>query len=374
MTVSAAHLEEELVEPAAFDGEPLDPLATPAERDPAVPGFPFALAGACTQISGPTGAGRSTLAEVGLYDGAKIGLHSAYLGSEVQLEEFNARGRDIARRRGDKLDDELRRQLAVVRYLDLASTVTVASRKPDEWADQIPRKFVTVVFDPLAAVASALGLDFDTANSDYDRFYDRLVQPLVNAGVSVVLLDNIGHAIDARTRARGASAKGARADITVHAAHASNPEGLKLTIDKVRPVRAPFRRGDAWLFTRATLELTSLTAADRQSWRPTTLMEKASRAIEETPGLTATKIAQLIGGKRAHALQAVSFLVSDGFVHVDPDGRYPTHKSIEPYRASGTGTPSIPDRFPVPVADTGTPVPPSLRRGTGTAPPEDPGE
>ena len=65
------------------------------------------------------------------------------------------------------------------------------------------RPFDVVGIDPLSAVASTLDLDFDKSNAEFVRFYDRLVQPLATAGVAVVMLDNIGHAIEARGASEG---------------------------------------------------------------------------------------------------------------------------------------------------------------------------
>ena len=94
--------------PYWLNGAPMDPLAVPAEPLPTVPGFPYAHRGAGVVIVGPTGGGRSSLVEAGLYDAACAGLRCAYLGGEVTEGEFNARAADLASRRGDAVDEELR--------------------------------------------------------------------------------------------------------------------------------------------------------------------------------------------------------------------------------------------------------------------------
>ncbi|MDP9417217.1 MAG: hypothetical protein M3P48_05150 [Actinomycetota bacterium] len=99
-----------------LDGAPMDPAAVAVEPVPALPGFPFLHRGVGALISGPTGGGRSSLMEAGAYDAGRAGLRVAYLGSEVTEAEFHARAADLASRRGDRITDELRRDLERVRY------------------------------------------------------------------------------------------------------------------------------------------------------------------------------------------------------------------------------------------------------------------
>lgn len=141
------------MDPAAVPPEPLSPLA----------GHPFLLPGTGAVIVGPTGGGRSSLIQACQYDAAQAGLRVAYLGSEVSEPEFNARAADLAERRGHAIDDELREQLARVRYLDLSSTIVTAWNDPDAWAAEIPSRYDVIALDPLSAVAAALDLDFDKA-------------------------------------------------------------------------------------------------------------------------------------------------------------------------------------------------------------------
>jgi hypothetical protein len=156
----------------------------------------------------------------------------------------------IAERRGDPVDEALREQLAAVRYLDLASTIARAWQEPDEWIEGVVASFDIVVIDPLSAVASAIDLDFDKSNADYVRAFDRLVQPLTMRGVTVSIVENIGHAAEAKRRAKGASAKGDRADLTFSCSASANPAGLVIRAQKVRSVRASFRRGGGPIIAR----------------------------------------------------------------------------------------------------------------------------
>lgn len=68
------------------------------------------------------------------------------------------------------------------------------------------------------------------------------------------------------------------------------------------------------------------------SFRPTYLMEKVSRAIEEIPGLTKSAIRQEINGKNDAKDQALDVLVEEGFVRREVVGQAHRHFSEKPYR------------------------------------------
>lgn len=346
-------------------GAAMDPCAVASEPVPALPGFPFMHAAAGAVMSGPTGAGRSSLVQACAYDASAHGVRVAYLGSEVTEEEFNARAADLAVRRGDDVDDELRARLSRVRYLNLTSVIAHAWQHPERWTEDVVDRFDLVVIDPLSPVASVLGLDFDKSNAEFVRFYDRFVQPIVSAGVAVLLLDNIGHALEARNRAKGASAKQDRADLTFSCKLKAQPVGLVVTAGKVRSVRAPFKRGDAWVFDRDTQRIHRDSGEDASTggehFRPTVLMERVSRAIEADPGLTRRSLRAAVKGKHDAKELALDCLIAEGHVERDDDQRWPTHRSIHPFRADeDTGPQLAPDWPPPPEGATG-PLAPALK-------------
>lgn len=329
-----------------LDGAPMDPAAATIEPLPAVPGFPYAHRGAGVVIVGPTGGGRSSLVQAGAYDAARAGLRVAYLGSEITEVEFNARAARLADYRDDAVDDELRADLARVRYLDLASTIRRASNEPAAWARLAAARFDVVIVDPLASVASTLDLDFDRANAEYVRVYDRLVQPLVTAGVLVVLPDNIGHAVDAQNRAKGASAKGDRADLTMSCTRQEHPLAMIVTAQKVRGIRAPFQRGAAWIFDHATqriVEHANATPGAGSTCRPTVLMQRVSRALQDQPGLSKRAIRVAVKGKANDAKdQATELLISEGYVRREREGRADRHYLDHPFVSPDKN--SVPER------------------------------
>lgn len=130
--------------PHPLDGSPMDPASVPAEPLPTLPGFPYLHRGAAAVIVGPTGGGRSSLVQAGAYDAARADLRVAYLGSEITPAEFNARAADLAVRRGDNVDDDLRAELARVRYLDLAGVIARAWEVPQAWVDEAIKRFDVV--------------------------------------------------------------------------------------------------------------------------------------------------------------------------------------------------------------------------------------
>jgi hypothetical protein len=328
-----------------LDGDAMDPLGANVEPLPPLPGFPYLHAGCGALIVGPTGGGRSALVQSGGYDAAIAGLRVAYLGSEVTLPEFYARARDLAGRRGDEVTDELREALARVRYLTLASVIVNANKDPKRWVADIVERYDVVIIDPLSVAANALDLDFDSSNREFAGFYDRLVQPVVNQGRAVVLVDNVGHSPDARKRAKGASAKSDKADLTF-ACKLQNTgrRGLIIETRKVRSVRAAVRHGDRWLFveTSRTIERLEHDQQDGGDFRPTGLMERVSKYLEAVPitqqAATGIEIRTSVSGRASYIDQALGLLIAEGYVEAHEDGQARRHRSVKPYREADVGT------------------------------------
>jgi hypothetical protein len=310
---------------------------------PAVPGFPFLYQGAGAMIVGPTGGGRSSLTQAGLYDAARAGLGCAYLGHEVSYQEFSARFGNLARVRGDVVDDALMAQLYNVRYRPLAEAFDFAQRNTTKWVDEITSYFDIIAIDPLSAVASVLDLDFDTNNADFIRFYDQYIYPLITANVTVVMVDNVGHDSGAQRRAKGVSAKSDRCDLTFSCAKHS--DGLLIRSNKVRSIRAGFKVSDQWLFTRDEQRILNYSSSgtDDNMFEPTEVMERAFRVINQTHGLTKTAIRSNISGKNETKLYAIECLRIGGYIEERRDKRTPTYYPLKPYPpAVSEGVPDTP--------------------------------
>jgi len=312
-------------------GEPMNPRAQPIEPMATFPGVPFLHRNTGTIIVGPTGGGRSSLLETILYDAAFDGIRSAYLGSEISQAEFDTRAGSLVKLRGHNLDDETCEMLgSCVRYLDLRDTIAHAWSNPQQWIDGIVKNYELLAIDPISAVASALGMNFDNENAPFVNFYTTLIQPLVTAGLAVVLVDNVGHAEEAKARAKGASAKQDCPDLTFSCSLA--PNGLVITAKKVRPKRAAFARDDKWLFTKDTQEIQSFGGATQStSFRPTNIMHKISVAVETAPGMSARKIRESVGGNAKNVDLALALLVDESYIERRQNGQKYEHFSAEPF-------------------------------------------
>ena len=332
-------------DPGWLTGEGMDPLGATVEPLPALAGFPYLHAGVGAMIVGPTGGGRSALVQAGAYVASLAGLRVAYLGSEISLPEFHARARDLAGRRGEDLTDELRDALARVRYLDLASVMVQAQKNPAAWVAGIVEAYDIVIVDPIAAAASALDLDFDASNREFVSWYDRLIQPLVTAGVTVPLVDNVGHATDARKRAKGVSAKSDKADLTFACRlQQTGRRGLIIEARKVRSVRAHIHHGERWLFVEQSRSIEHLGHDERQgdNFRPTALMERVSKYLEAIPvthkAPISDEVRASVTGRNVYIDRALKCLVADGYVEPIEDGQATRHHSVRPYRDEASGT------------------------------------
>jgi hypothetical protein len=329
-------------------GQPMDIRAEIPARLAPLAGYPFACRGQGVIISGPTGGGRSSLVQACAYDGALEGVRTVYLGHEISQEEFNARGARLAALRGHEDDDEIVDVLCRnVRYLPLMETIRSGDGARERWAEDMSHAYDVVIFDPMSAIASALGLNFDS-NEEYARFYDRLVQPLTARGVAVVKLDNVGHGPDSAQRPKGASAKLDRADLVLSCS--SHREGLLITARKVRSIRIPFSTDDQWLFRRDTQTVERFQAVDHAAEDPAapSLLQTVSEYIEAHPGAKASEITRGVHGNGQAISNAIRQL--DGsYIRVQQDGKARRHFPVRAY-VSAPPSPAI-DSGSIPALD-----------------------
>jgi hypothetical protein len=70
-----------------------------------------------------------------------------------------------------------------------------------------------------------------------------------------------------------------------------------------------------------------------EEWRPKVLMQRVSEYLDLHPDASRRSVGKEVTGKETDVLQALDFLVKDGYVELDSSGRWPTHRNLKPYRA-----------------------------------------
>lgn len=208
-----------------------------------------------------------------------------------------------------------------------------------------------VVIDGVTEAMTLHGLEL-ADNSDVARWLTLLPRPLTTTGAAVVQVDHVIKEREGRKRyAIGAQHKLAG----VHAAYALDvvePFGrgrnglVKVTVTKDRPgfVRqhADGEQRIALMRLASIADTGAVTVTldppdstdDAGRFRPTVLMGRISRAVEEQPGLTAREIRALRG--KSDALEhACRLLVAESYLRVERDGAAHRHYSVRPYSEDG---------------------------------------
>jgi hypothetical protein len=250
------------------------------------------------------------------------------------------------------------------------------------WRDDpaYPAEFAgadVVIFDSSRSHTAPLGLTED-ASDDWASFTTSLVDPLMLAGITTITLDNMGH--EDKARPRGTSAKEDLCDIAytmkVVSPFSSTLAG-RLELRCSRSRIGEITVGDTWRMDLgggsygAWQRVERPTDDARAAFRPTNIMEKVSRAVEQDGGLSKRAIRTVVAGKNDWIDLALELLVSEGFIDAREDGQAHRHYSIRPYRedAESPTVPTVPQPCPNRAPGTAEPtVPPcpDLKEGTGT--------
>jgi hypothetical protein len=293
-------------------------------------GEPWLRAGKRYLVPGPAGTGKSLAGLIISITVIEHGGTVVILDVENGADEYARRLEDILRARDHDgtLADACQQRL---HYHDWPRFSL--AWKAEDWAEAINGADL-IIFDSSRLSLSSVGLAEDS-NDDYSRFVSALVVPLARAGAATMILDNTGHADS--DRARGASSK-ADLNEVVYTLKAGAPFDRDQA-GHLRLIRARTRFSGlprelhihvgADTYTAPTIADTEDTAT---GFRPTQLMEKASRVIEETPGLTRNAILAATGGKKDYAAQAVAILVAEHYVSIQTENRAHLHYSEKPYR------------------------------------------
>jgi hypothetical protein len=254
---------------------------------------------------------------------------------------------------------------------------------PEEWARSIDGADL-VVFDSSRLVLSSVGLSED-ANDDYAEFVNKLVVPLARSSSTTLTLDNVGHGDGGHPR--GASAKGDLNEVVFELSAVepfdSETQG-KVVWRRKRQRFSGVPKAMEQVLGGGAFELPKPVAQEQEGeskrWRPTYLMEQASRVIEAEPGCSGNFIEKHVKGKTEYVFDAVQLLLEENFIRrEDGPNRSHLHYSITPYReAEDTENGGDPEWFPggspsgsqAPAVDPSQVVPPSgsslKGRTTGT--------
>ena len=209
-----------------------------------------------------------------------------------------------------------------------------------------------VVIDGVAEALARDGLSEDRA-SEVVGWIERLPRWISRTGASVVMLDHVAKDREQQGRwARGSGAKlgavdGASYQVKVTSAFSRHRAGtLKLVVAKDRPggVGAIGEVvGIATIDPKAdgarvvvTLDPNTAEITRGDAWKPTVLMEKVSRALEEskTP-LTASSVKALVHSEKPKlVVEATQRLLSEGWIVQNP-GKTKTLRVVTPYRHQG---------------------------------------
>lgn len=350
--------DEEQHADAALQGEtswaPHDPakyLDPDAPGDPApsilrrADGHALLYAGAVNALYGEPESLKSWIAQVAVAEVLRSGGSAVYL-------DFEASGRQVFGRL---------RQLGVS---DAALRDRFAYIRPDEplggpQREDLQRALIALqpefaIIDGITDAMALLGFDLND-NKDYATFNRLLAKPIADAGVCVCLVDHVVKAKDNRgAYALGAQHKRAAISGAAYTAHKTTEFGrgrtgtVELHVSKDRAghvsgiaVGAQRRVADITFTSHGleddaqiTVRVDSPDGQDGGAFRPTNLMEKVSRALEDAPdGLGSNELRAAVGAKREYVEQAVSALLREEYLRRTPEARGKlVHRSLRPYR------------------------------------------
>ncbi len=203
------------------------------------------------------------------------------------------------------------------------------------------------VIDGVTEALALHGLELRD-NTDVAKWLALLPRRLTAGGTTVMQIDHVGRDREARDR-NPIGAQHKLAGIDVHyALEVIEPFGrglegqVKITVPKDRygHVREHAEEGrriaDMRLSSledgRVEIELIPPEARTGDSFRPTALMERVSRAIEDAPGLSKNAVRRSVSGKSDYKDLALERLIAEGNVEVQRDGQARHHHSLRPFR------------------------------------------
>lgn len=209
--------------------------------------------------------------------------------------------------------------------------------------------FRVVVLDGLTEAYALLGLN-PMSNEDAPKFLAALPRPFADDGAAVLEVDHVSkdretrgrYAIGAQHKLAGIAVAYSTQTLKTFSRRQSGTVKVKLNKDRHGHIG---RRGVIALVNVVPQDggrsvVVSIEPPDSLSeggeFRPTALMERTSRVIEETPGLTMTHVRECVKGNDAAGRQALKILLEEGYLRTVPRGKQALlHYSVKPFREGG---------------------------------------
>ena len=282
------------------------------------------------------------------------GAQTLVAGGRVVYVDFEADGSQIyGRLRQMGVPAEvLRRNF---RYVQPDEAFTPEQRDTFErWLREFQPDFV--VIDGVTSAMTMNGLDM-LSNADAEKFDRLLPRWIAESGPVLVLVDHVTKAKDGRGGyALGAQHKRAAITGAAYTVHKRQEFGrgrtgiVELRVSKDRAghvsgvaVGATRRVAQIVFTSHGTADGAAVTVAvnppdfhEGDTFRPTALMERLSRWIEDNPDQSTNGIMMGVAGNRQAKGQALAALVAERYVYAVASGRgSKSHASIRPYRQDG---------------------------------------
>ena len=210
-----------------------------------------------------------------------------------------------------------------------------------------------VVFDGVNEGMALQGLN-PVDNADVAKWL-QITRRCQLAGAAVISIDHVAKDRESRGRyAIGAQAKLAAVDVAYSfrliTPFARGRDGLVgVRVEKDRPGYIRAHQGADGQIAMVRLSSAEDGAVQIEfdppedsgaSFRPTFLMERISRTVEESPGLSKRAIREIVPGNSKAKDVALGLLKAEGFVELRRDGPAHLHYSKRPFR-DGHGGPSV---------------------------------
>lgn len=247
---------------------------------------------------------------------------------------------------------------------DLADPDRFRYHQPDDGPELITTTRQLTKWEPAYAVLDSIGEMMpmlgvkSVDNDELSGALRTIANPLADTGTCVVTIDHLPKSTEARSSgfAIGGTAKKRAIDGAYIHAEAKTPPApghigkIVLRIEKDRPGRLREHARGKYLGTftiDSTNALTTISIGDESPitddgvFRPTGLMEKISRHIEDSDlDPSGAQIERAVRGKGAHIRAAIECLVNEGFLARIQSGRGHAYHSIATYREDTDEQPS----------------------------------